>query len=114
MKSNIAIVYGLFMIWTGLYRSIEAEAFKPNAFWFCTVVGLLAIAGAYLIRFRVAAGLILTSLAAGSAAAFYIRCFMIQPEKDATVRVALAIVASLGVLAFLWLPLVADSCEDES
>ena len=29
----LTILYGLFMIWTGLLRGIEAQAFKPNAFF---------------------------------------------------------------------------------
>ena len=113
MKTYASIIFGLFMIWTGLHRSIEAQAFKPNAFWFCFVMGLIAIVGGYLIRLRIAGGLILTSVAATVSASFYIRCLMIQPEKDANVRVALAIVASLGVLSLLWLPPSLSNRESE-
>lgn len=98
----LTIVYGLFMIWTGLLRCIEAQAFKPNAFWFCLAVGILSMLGAFLFRSgkRIPA-ITLTTIATGIALAFYVYCFVIQPEKDATVRVALAIVASVGELCVI-------------
>ena len=109
----LTIVYGLFLIWTGLLRSIEAQAFKPNAFYFCFVVGILSIVGGFLFR----AGkrwpaIVLTAIAAGTALVFYMNCFIVQPEKDASVRVALAIVASVGqlcVVASGWFQLASSS-----
>ncbi|QEG21879.1 hypothetical protein [Mariniblastus fucicola] len=95
----LTILYGLFMIWTGLLRSIEAQAFKPNAFYFCLVVGLLSVVGGFLFRAqRRWMATIVTLVASGIALTFYLSCFIGQPEKDASVRVALAIVASLGQL----------------
>lgn len=95
----LTVLYGLFMFWTGLLRSIEAQAFKPNAFYFCLVVGLLSIVGGFLFRFEKRwAAITLTTIAAVTALAFYLNCFIVQPEKDASVRVALAIVASVGEL----------------
>ena len=95
----LTIIYGLFMFWTGLLRSIEAQAFKPNAFYFCLFVGLLSIIGGFLFRCETRwPAIIVSSIAAGTALAFYLNCFIVQPEKDASVRVALAIVASAGQL----------------
>ena len=95
----LTILYSLFIFWTGLLRSIEAQAFKPNAFYFCLTVGLLAIIGGFLFRSRMQwAAVTISSIAAGIALAFYLYCFVTQPEKDASVRVALAIIASAGQL----------------
>lgn len=98
----LTITYALFMIWTGLLRSIEAQAFKPNAFFFCLFVGVLSIIGGFLFRAeRRCSAATLTAVAAGIALAFYMYCFVTQPEKDASIRVALAIVASIGQLCVL-------------
>lgn len=95
----LTILYGLFMIWTGLLRGIEAQAFKPNAFYFCMVVGVLSIIGGFLFRAEKRwPAISLTLVAAGITLAFYLSCFIGQPEKDASVRVALAIVASIAEL----------------
>ncbi len=95
----LTICYGLFIFWTGLLRSIEAQAFKPNSFYFCLVVGLLSIIGGFLfLSERRWPATIVSSIAAGTALVFYLNCFIVQPEKDASVRVALAIVASAAEL----------------
>ena len=98
----LTILYGLFMIWTGLLRSIEAQAFKPNAFYFCMTVGVLAVIGGFLFRAEKRwPAIIVTLIATGTALAFYLSCFIGQPDKDASVRVALAIVASIGELCVI-------------
>ncbi len=98
----LTILYGLFMIWTGLLRSIEAQAFKPNAFYFCIVIGVLSIIGGFLFRAEKRWPAIIISLVAtGTALAFYLNCFIAQPEQDATVRVALAIIASVAELCVI-------------
>ena len=105
MKCYASIVFGLFVIWTGILRSIEAQAFKPNAFWFCLTMGLLAIAGGYF--FRLGRQRIATGLAAASGLIvliFYVNCLIVQPEKDACYRVGLVIVAAIGHLALAFLP----------
>lgn len=105
MKCFASIVFGLFVIWTGILRSIEAQAFKPNAFWFCLTMGLLAIAGGYL--FRLGRTRTATGLAAASGLIvliFYVNCLIVQPEKDACYRVGLVIVAAIGHLALVFLP----------
>ena len=105
MKWLLAILYGLFVIWTGLLRGIEAKAYKPNSLWFCLVMGLLCIAAGYLFRLNKTAAATITSLvAAAFVLSFYLYCFICKPEGDATVRVGLAIVASIGFLAMLFLP----------
>ena len=105
MKCFASIVFGLFVIWTGILRSIEAQAFKPNAFWFCLTMGLLAIAGGYL--FRLGRNRIATGLAAAAGLivfVFYVNCLIVQPEKDACYRVGLVIVAAIAQLALVFLP----------
>jgi len=98
----LTILYGLFMVWTGLLRSIEAQAFKPNAFYFCLVVGILSIVGGFLFRAeKYWPAIVVSTVAAGTTLAFYTNCFMVQPEKDASIRVALAIVASIGELCVI-------------
>ncbi len=105
MKCYVAILFGLFVIWTGLLRSIEAQAFKPNAFWFCLAMGLMAIAGGYFIRIEKSKiGIAVAALAGVIVLVFYVNCLLKQPEKDATYRVGLAILAAIAELTFLLLP----------
>ena len=100
-----AFLYGLVLIWTGLHRGIDAAAYKPNALWFCMVLGLMSIAASYLYRLNlrwVASGLV--SVAAITALSFYLYCFITQPEKDANFRIGVVILASIAQLAYAWLP----------
>ncbi|MCU0723487.1 MAG: hypothetical protein MUC63_07720 [Planctomycetes bacterium] len=104
-KDLPTIAYGLFTVWTGLFASIEAKAFKPNAFGFCAVTGVMAIASGFLLRLeKRLAGTILAGLATLFVLGFYVQTFVGQPEKDATVRVGMIIVASLAELVVLLLP----------
>lgn len=101
----VALVYGLFVIWTGLLRGVEAQAFKPNSFWFCLASGLACLAAGYLFRQgKPWAGRTVALIFSGTVLAFYLHCFVNQPDKDATVRVALVIVASIGFLAVIFRP----------
>ncbi|MFT5302268.1 MAG: uncharacterized membrane protein HdeD (DUF308 family) [Mariniblastus sp.] len=105
MKCYISILFGLFVIWTGLLRSIEAQAFKPNAFWFCLTMGAISIAAGYLFRISwTKSGTVVGVFAGIVVAAFYLNCLIVQPEKDATYRVGLAILAAITELAFILLP----------
>ena len=105
MKCFASIVFGLFVIWTGILRSIEAQAFKPNAFWFCLAMGLLAIVGGYLFRIgRARIATVVSALAGLIVLLFYVNCLIVQPESDATYRVGLVIVAAIGHLALVFLP----------
>ena len=105
MKPYITIIFGLFVVWTGLLRSVEAQAFKPNAFYFCLTMGLIAIAAGFV--YRLDRRIIATCIAVAAGAmvlGFYVYCFIKQPEKDANIRVALVIVAALAQLSLVLLP----------
>jgi len=99
------ILYGLLTIWTGLWRGIEAQAYKPNALWFCLVTGTAAIAAGFLYRMNKRRAAMITALVAVVLVlGFYFYSFIAQPEKDATYRVGLIIVASIGELVVILLP----------
>ena len=105
MKPYITLIFGLFVVWTGLLRSVEAQAFKPNAFYFCLTMGIIAIAAGFF--YRLGRPSIATCLAVAAGAivlGFYVYCFMKQPEKDVNMRVALVIVAALAQLSLVLLP----------
>ena len=105
MKPYITIIFGLFVVWTGLLRSVEAQEFKPNAFYFCLTMGLIAIAAGFVYRLdrRVVATCI--AVAAGvMVLGYYVYSFVTQPEQDANIRVALVIVAALAQLSLVLLP----------
>jgi len=108
----LMLVYALTILAVGLWRSIDAEMFKPNAFYFCLAVSALSILGAFLVRGGWKwIGLVVAMAGAATALAFYLWCFITKPEQDASVRVACAIVASVGqlcVLATLVLPCVGE------
>ena len=104
-KWLLTTLYGLYVIWTGLWRGIEAVAYKPNALWFCTVMGILALVAAVCYRVdrrKLAAGLALVS--AVIVLAFYLYCFIKQPEKDANVRVGLVIIAAIAEIMVVVMP----------
>ena len=112
MKCFVSILFGLFVIWTGILRSIEAQAFKPNAFWFCLTMGLTAIAAGFLFRIRkTRIGTLVASVAGIIVLAFYLYCLIKQPEKDATYRVGLAIVAAIAQLSIVLLPAKPNQAE---
>ena len=99
------ILYGLLTIWTGLWRGIEAQAYKPNALWFCLAMGLVAIAGGFLYRMKKErAAMITTLVAVVLILGFYFTMFVSQPEKDASYRVGLLILASIAELVVVFLP----------
>lgn len=105
MKPYITIVFGLFVVWTGLLRSIEVQEFKPNAFYFCLAMGLIAIAAGFIYRFNLPTLATCVAVVAGAMVlGFYLYCFIKQPEKDANIRVGLVIVAALAQLALVLLP----------
>jgi len=100
-----AWLFGLIVIWTGLSRSVEALAFKPNSFFFCLACGLIAIAAAWFFRARrERIALALSVVAFVLVFGFYTWCFIKQPEKDATIRVARVIVASVGFISYVAFP----------
>ena len=105
MKPYITIVFGLFVVWTGLLRSVEAQEFKPNAFYFCLTMGLIAIAAGFVYRLdRRRIGTCIAVAAGVMVLGYYVFSFIKQPEKDANIRVALVIVAALAQLSLILLP----------
>ncbi len=101
----LTILYGLFVIWTGLLRSIQAQEFKPNSFWFCLVAGSIAIAAGFFYKANAKwIGTTVALVAVAPVLGFYLNCFITQPEKDATQRVGLVIVASIAQLCVITLP----------
>ena len=103
-RSIAAWLFGLVVIWTGLERSVEAVAFKPNAFFFGLVCGLMAIAAAFLFRWKLQwPAYIVSVITFVFVCGFYTYCFVIQPDKDATMRVARVILASIAFISFVGL-----------
>lgn len=99
------IAYGLWIIWTGIFRCIEAAAYKPNALWFCMVTGLMGIAAGFLYRLN--RSRLATSVALASSIlvlGLYFFFLIKQPEKDATFRVGLALVAAIAAATVSLLP----------
>jgi hypothetical protein len=105
MKCYASIIFGLVLIGTGLLRSVEAQAFKPNAFWFCLITGLLAIGAGYLFRMdKSRAGTAVAVMTSLLVVLFYMYCLITQPEKDATYRVCIALLAGFTELSLVLLP----------
>ncbi len=105
MKPYVTILFGLFVIWTGLLRCVEAQAFKPNAFYFCMTMGVIALLAGFVFRLgKEKIAIAMGAVAGAIVLAFYLYCMIVQPEKDANIRVALVIVASFAQLAFILLP----------
>ena len=103
------VFYGLHIMWTGLWRSIEAQAFKPNAFWFCLTMALAALVGAYL--FRIGKHRIATIMTAGTVLivlTFYLYSFITNSVQDASIRVGLIITSSVAELVVILFPAVRD------
>ena len=104
-KWLLMIIYGLHLVWTGLWRGVDAQAYKPNALWFCTACGVLAIVAGVCYRINQrTAGAVIGLLVSVTVLAFYLNCFITQPEKDANFRVALAILSSWSAIVTVLLP----------
>ena len=79
-------------------------AFKPNAFFFGLVCGLMAVAAAFLFRWKLQwPAYIVSVITFVFVCGFYTYCFVIQPDKDATMRVARVILASIAFISFVGL-----------
>ncbi len=104
-RDIFSILFGLHVIWTGLWRSIQAAAYKPNSLWFCLIIGLVAIVAGFLYRKRLERAASITAFCAAAIVfTFYFREFVTQPEKDATFRVGLIILSSIAQLVVIFLP----------
>ena len=98
-------VFALVVIWTGLHRCIQAAEFKPNAFYFCWVTGLMGIGSGFLFWLgKSKTARLLGLLSAGFVLGYYLFTFVSDPESDANYRVALAIMASIIQLIVVALP----------
>lgn len=98
-------VFALIVIWTGLLRCIEAQEFKPNAFYFCGVTGVMAIAAGFLYWMRKPKLATIFGLAsAGFVLGYYLFTFTADPEIDANYRVGVAIIAAIAELIVVLLP----------
>lgn len=104
-QSFIGIAYALHIVWTGLLRNIEAQAYKPNSLWFCLVMGLLVLSSVYLKRLnRCRAALIIGAATTALVFGFYLFSMISDPAADASYRVGSIILTSFAHLAWLFLP----------
>ena len=104
-RDILAVLFGLHVIWTGLWRNIQAAAYKPNALWFCLTLGIIAIIAGFLYRKgreRVAS--ITAFFSAAVILAFYFRESITKPETEANVRVGLVILSSIAMLVVILFP----------
>ncbi|MFC4991970.1 hypothetical protein [Rubritalea tangerina] len=102
---TFTVCYALHLILTGLWRSIEAQAFKPNAFWFCLTLGILSLAAAFLLQLRkVKLAKVLSCFSAALALSFYLYSFVTNAPQDSSWRVALIIISSIAILVATTFP----------
>ncbi len=98
-------IFALIVFWTGLWRCIEVKAFKPNAFYFCLVTGLMAVGSGFLYwKGKEKLAMVIGLAAAGFVLGYYLFTFVTAPEKDANFRVGLVIMASIAELIVILLP----------
>ncbi|MEM6504913.1 MAG: hypothetical protein AAF711_05565 [Planctomycetota bacterium] len=109
-RDLLTILFGLYLVWTGLWRSIEAAEFKPNSFWFCLVLGAVAISAGFLFRLqrRLIASL-MALFVVTVVLGFYTSEFITSAEKEANFRVGFVMIASLAELVVVLLPNVPSS-----
>ena len=104
-RDILTILYGLHIIWTGLWRNIQAAAYKPNALWFCWALGLVAIVAGFLYRMgRERSASITAFIAATIVISFYFKEFITQPEQEANFRLGLIILSSIAQLVVIFMP----------
>lgn len=98
-------VFALLVLWTGLWRCIEVREFKPNAFFFCLVMSLLSmLAGFFYWQRKDKLGMVFGAVTAAMVLGYYLFAFTTEPEKDATYRVGLIIIAATAQLIAVLLP----------
>ena len=99
------ILYGIHVIWTGLWRNIEAASYKPNALWFCMTTGVIAIvAGFYYRKDRERLASIIAFCVTSVVFGFYLYEFVSSAETEATFRVGLVILSSIAQFVIIFLP----------
>ena len=83
-RDIFTILFGLHVIWTGLWRNIQAAAYKPNALWFCLVLGLATIVAGFLYRKKLDRAASITAFCAAALVfGFYFREFATKPAAEA-------------------------------
>jgi hypothetical protein len=93
------------LIWTALWASIGAQAFKAKAFWFCLVLAIIALGGAYLYQTgKSKVAKIISLIASTFALAYYLQTFIASPEEDANFRIGLIILSSIALLIVTLMP----------
>ena len=104
-RDILTIFFGFHIIWTGLWRNIQAAAYKPNALWFCLALGLVAIVAGFLYRTgRVRSASITAFIAAVTVFIFYSIEFITKAEQEANFRVGLVILSSIAQLVIIFMP----------
>ena len=99
------LLFGLHIIWTGLWRNIQAAAYKPNALWFCLVFGIVAIVASFLYRKQKERAASITAFCVATVIfIFYFREFVVHAETEANFRVGLIILSSIAQLVVIFLP----------
>lgn len=98
-------LYGLHIVWTGFQKGIEEKAYKPNALWFCLVMGLAAVAASFLFRAgRTSLAKRLSAFVVLLVFGFYLYCFVKAPAEDGTLRVGLIMLSSIAAGALVFMP----------
>jgi hypothetical protein len=104
-RDILTILFGLHVIWTGLWRNIQAAAYKPNALWFCLAIGLMAIVAGFLYRKGQERSASVTAfIAVTIVLSFYFKEFISQPEQEANFRVGLIILSSIAQFVVIFMP----------
>lgn len=115
MRALLIVVYVLHLFWTGLWASIAAQALKLNALWFCLLLGTVCLIGGVMYRLeKTWLARLLVGPAAALVTGFYVYSFVNDPGVDATFRVGLIILSSIGVQLVLFFPPVGVENEDVS
>ncbi len=101
----LIVAYALHLFWTGLWASIAAQELKLNAFWFCLLLGTVCVIGGVMYRLeKTRLARLLVTPAAALVMGFYVYSFVNDPNVDATFRVGLIILSSIGVQLVLFFP----------
>jgi len=99
------VLFGLHIVWTGLLHNIQTRAYHADALWFCLVMGIAAIAGAFLFRAgRNMAARVVTGCVVAIVFGFYLYSLISAPAEDATMRIGLIILSSIAEAVVIFLP----------
>ena len=111
-RDIFTILFGFHVIWTGLWRNIQAAAYKPNALWFCLIIGLVAIVAGFLYRKGLERTASITAFCVAAIVfGFYFKEFITKAEQEANFRVGAIILSSIAQLVVVFLPQKRESLE---